>query len=84
MVFVHNDWKTSRPKSSFPWRKVKVKAIDSVKSIHVLGDLDDDLRTGLAFAQVRFPAWETCGNLDMNILGMMDSLAKKYMVRFEA
>lgn len=32
-------------------RQVKVKAIDSVKSIHVLGDLDDDLRTGLAFAQ---------------------------------
>ena len=64
-----------------------MKAIDSVKSIHVLGDLDDDLRTGLAFAQVRFPAWETCGNLeylDMNILGMMDSLAKKYMIRFEA
>lgn len=68
-----------------PWGKVKVKAIDAVKSIHVLGDLDDDLRTGLAFAQVRFPAWETCGLVMVPSWGWwIDSLAKRYMVRFEA
>ena len=64
-------------------RKVKVKAIDdSVKSIHVLGDLDDDLRPGLAFAQVRCPAWETVEMYED--LGMMSFNGQEEVsLRFE-